>query len=304
MEKFTLTILGCGSATPTTRHNPTSQIINLRDKLFMIDCAEGTQLQMRKFKQNFNRLNHIFISHLHGDHCFGLIGLISTFGLLERTAQLHIHAHKKLESLLRPHLEFFCPQLPFEVIFHPINPKVNEVIYEDRTVVVSNIPLKHRIACCGFLFQEKPRPNHIKREKIDEYSIPLHLIHRIKNGEDFTKEDGSVIPNEELTYPADTPRSYAYCSDTVYKEDIIPIIKNVDLLFHEATFGAEDELKAKQRFHSTTKQAALIAQKAKVKKLVIGHFSARYKDESHLLKETIEIFPLSELANEGKVLNI
>jgi ribonuclease Z len=304
MEKFRLTILGCGSATPTTRHNPTSQILNLREKLYMIDCAEGTQLQMRKYKQNFNRLNHIFISHLHGDHCFGLMGLISTLGLLERTAQLHIHAHQQLEVLLKPQLDFFCPQLPYEVVFHPIEPKKNKVIFEDRTVTVSSIPLKHRMDCCGFLFEEKPRPNHIRREKIEEYQIPLYLINRIKNGEDFETEEGKIIPNEELTYPATPPRSYAYCSDTVYKEDIIPIIKNVKLLFHEATFIEEDQLKAKKRFHSTAKEAATIAQKAEVEQLVIGHFSARYKEDHVFLEEAKRIFSSTALANEGKVFDL
>lgn len=304
MEKFELNILGCGSALPTTRHFATSQILNIREKLFMIDCGEGAQLQMRRSKLKFTRLNHIFISHLHGDHCFGLPGLISTFGMLNRTAELHIHAHSDLEKLLVPQLEYFCKHLPYKVIFHSINPEKEELIYEDRTITVHTIPLRHRIPCCGFLFSEKTAPNHILRDMIDFYQIPVWGINRIKNGEDYITSTGEIIPNNKLTIPATPPRRYAYCSDTIYKEDIISQISGVDLLFHEATFADCDLTRAKETFHTTARQAAEIARKANVGQLLIGHFSARYEDETLLLKEASEIFSKCTLAKENQCLNI
>lgn len=299
MEKFEVHILGCGSALPTTRHLATSQVINIREKLFMIDCGEGAQVQLRKSRLKFSRLNHIFISHLHGDHCFGLMGLISTFGMLERTANLHIHCHADLQRILEPQIEFFCKGMPYNVVFELFNPGEQAVIYDDRSVSVETIPLRHRVPCCGFLFREKPTPNHIRRDMIDFYQIPTYLINRIKNGEDYVLEDGTVIPNARLTTPSDPPRSYAYCSDTCYLPRICEQIKGCDLLFHEATFAAADAKRAKETFHTTAPQAAEIAKAAQVKKLVIGHYSARYEDESILLKEASEIFPQTILAQEN-----
>ena len=232
MEKFEVNILGCGSALPTTRHFASSQVVNVREKLFMIDCGEGAQLQLRRSKLKFTRLNHIFISHLHGDHCFGLMGLISTFGLLGRTAALHIYAHEELEKLLAPHLEFFCKGMTYDVVFHSIDPTKAAIIYDDRSVSVSTIPLKHRIPTCGFLFQEKKTPNHIIRDMVDFYQIPVFELNRIKNGEDYITPEGVVVPNNRLTTPSAPARSYAYCSDTAYQRNIIPQIKGVDLLFH------------------------------------------------------------------------
>lgn len=299
MEKFEVHILGCGSALPTTRHLATSQVINIREKLFMIDCGEGAQVQLRKSRLKFSRLNHIFISHLHGDHCFGLMGLISTFGMLERTANLHIHCHADLQRILEPQIEFFCKGMPYNVVFELFNPGEQAVIYDDRSVSVETIPLRHRVPCCGFLFREKPTPNHIRRNMIDFYQIPTYLINRIKNGEDYVLEDGTVIPNARLTIPSDSPRSYAYCSDTCYLPRICEQIKGCDLLFHEATFAAADAKRAKETFHTTAPQAAEIAKAAQVKKLVIGHYSARYEDESILLKEASEVFPQTILAQEN-----
>lgn len=304
MEKFELNILGCGSALPTTRHFPTSQVLNIREKLFMIDCGEGAQLQMRRSKLKFNRLNHIFISHLHGDHCFGLPGLISTLGMLGRTASLHIHAHADLKALLVPQLDFFCKSLPYEVIFHPVNPNLSDLIYEDRSITVHSIPLKHRIPCCGFLFSEKPRPRHLLREMADFHHVPVCEYNRIKNGADYVTPEGKIVPNRLLTSPADPPRRYAYCSDTVYKEDIVPLIQGADLLFHEATFAECDQSHATEKFHSTARQAAEIARRAEVKLLMIGHFSARYENEELLLKEASEVFPQTLLAKENLCLNI
>lgn len=299
MEKFEVHILGCGSALPTTRHLATSQVINIREKLFMIDCGEGAQVQLRKSRLKFSRLNHIFISHLHGDHCFGLMGLISTFGMLERTANLHIHCHADLQRILEPQIEFFCKGMPYNVVFELFNPGEQTVIYDDRSVSVETIPLRHRVPCCGFLFREKPTPNHIRRDMIDFYQIPTYLINRVKNGEDYVLEDGTVIPNTRLTIPSDPPRSYAYCSDTCYLPRICEQIKGCDLLFHEATFAAADAKRAKETFHTTAPQAAEIAKMAQVKKLVIGHYSARYEDESILIKEASEVFPQTILAQEN-----
>lgn len=304
MEKFELNILGCGSALPTTRHLPTSQVVNLRDKLYMIDCGEGTQRQWRKSRLKFSRLNHIFISHLHGDHCFGLPGLISTLGLLGRTAELHIYSPKGLQELLSPILSFFCKELGFQVIFHEFDTKQPTMIFEDRSMTVTTIPMKHRIPCCGFLFEEKALSNHINREMVDFYQVPVHLLNRIKNGEDYVNPEGVVIPNSRLTYPAAPPRKYAYCSDTIYKRGVIEQITGVDLLFHEATFAQSELARAKETYHTTAAQAAQIASDAGVKKLIIGHFSARYDDVKILLIEASAVFPNTILANETLCISI
>lgn len=299
MEKFEVNILGCGSALPTTRHFASSQVLNIREKLFMIDCGEGTQLQLRRSKLKFSRLNHIFISHLHGDHCFGLIGLLSTFDLLGRTAAMHIYAHPDFEPILNMQLDYFCKKMDYEVVFHPINPSKIEIIYEDRSVSVTTIPLRHRIPTCGFLFSEKKTPDHIKRDMIDYYGIPTCDINRIKNGEDYVLADGTVIPNNWLTAPSSSPRKYAYCSDTLYHREIIEQVKDVDLLYHEATFADSDRPKAEMTFHTTALQAATIAKDAGVKQLVIGHFSARYEEEDLLLREAQSVFPNTVLAIEN-----
>ena len=304
MEQFEVNILGCGSALPTSRHVLSSQVINLRDKLFMIDCGEGTQLQFRFLKLKFQRLNHIFISHLHGDHCFGLLGLISSLGLLGRTADLHIHAQADAEKIFRPVLDYFCKELTYKVFFHAFNPTKNELIFEDRTLKVSTIPLKHRVPCAGFLFEEKSKSPHIIREMIDFYQVPVSRIAGIKAGADFVTPEGEIVANRIFTRPAEPPRRYAYCLDTAYYEKIIPIIEGVDLLYHEATFSHEDIVRAKETYHSSARQAALIAQAAQVKKLVIAHFSARITNENILLNEAREVFPDTILANEGMVLKV
>ena len=304
MQKATLTILGCGSAMPTRKNFPSSQLLEIRDKQFLIDCGEGAQIRMSQMGVKLNRLGHIFISHLHGDHCFGLIGLISTFGMLNRTAELHIHAQPDLEKILQPQLQYFCSDLSFSVIFHSVNPRKHELIYEDRSVSVYSIPLKHRVPCCGFLFEEKPRDRHIIREMIDFYNIPTWRIPKIKQGEDFVTEEGEVIPNTRLTKANDTPKRFAYCSDTAYSEKIIPIIQGVDCLYHEATFMDDEQVRAKQTEHSTAHQAATIALKANVKKLIIGHYSARYIDQSALLNEAQSIFKDTVLGEDMKIYEI
>ncbi|MCI1647920.1 MAG: ribonuclease Z [Bacteroides sp.] len=304
MEKFELNILGCGSALPTTRHFASSQIVNLRDKLYMIDCGEGAQLQFRKSKLKFSRLNSIFISHLHGDHCFGLLGLISTFNLLGRTAELHIYSPHGLEKLLAPMLDYFCRQMTYKVLFHEFDTKESCLIYEDRSLTVTTIPLHHRVPCCGFLFAEKQSLNHIVRDMVDFYKVPVYELNRIKNGSDYMTPDGEIIPNSRLTVPAPLPRRYAYCSDTIYSPEIVEQIKEVDLLFHEATFANAELARAKETFHSTAMQAAEIARAAKVKKLVIGHFSARYENEDVLLSEAKAVFLNTQLANETLCISV
>lgn len=304
MEKFELHILGCGSALPTTRHFATSQVVNLRDKLFMIDCGEGAQMQLRKSRLKFSRLNHIFISHLHGDHCFGLMGLISTFGLLGRTAELHIHSPKGLEELLTPMLNFFCHTLAYKVIFHEFDTRQTSVVYEDRSMTVTTIPLQHRIPCCGFLFAEKARPNHIIRDMVDFYKVPVYELNRIKNGSDYVTPEGEVIANTRLNRPSDPPRKYAYCSDTIFRPEIVKQLSGVDLLFHEATFAESELARAKETYHTTAAQAARIALEAGVRQLVIGHFSARYEDESILLKEASAVFPNTILAKENLCISL
>lgn len=299
MERFEINILGCGSATPTVQHNPSSQVVNLRDKLYMIDCGEGTQLQLRRQKLAFNRLNHIFISHLHGDHCFGLTGLISTFALLGRVGTIYIHAHADLEKVLRPQLDYFCRDIAFDVQIEPFDTTRSEVIFEDRSLTVTSVPLKHRVPCAGFRFDEHPKDAHLIPDMIKFYNIPLKKLQYIKKGGDFVTEDGTIIANSRLTKPAEAPKSYAYCSDTAYSEQIVPIIEGVDLLYHEATFANNEAKRAKETGHSTAAQAATIAQMANVKKLMLGHFSARYPDNSILLNEAKAIFPNTILANEG-----
>jgi ribonuclease Z len=304
MQKVTLTILGCGSALPTRKNFPTSQILELRDKQFMIDCGEGTQIRMRQMGVRTNRLGHIFISHLHGDHCFGLIGLISSFGMLNRTADLYIHAQSELEKILKPQLLYFCQDLPFKVIFQNINPRKNELIYEDRSVMVFSIPLKHRVPCCGFLFEEKPRDRHIIREMIDFYNIPTWRIPKIKQGENFITESGEIIQNDKLTLAGELPKRYAYCSDTAFSEKIIPIIEGVDCLYHEATFMEKEMNRSNQTEHSTAYQAAKIAKKANVKKLIIGHLSARYTNQNELLNEAKAVFENTVLGEDLTVYKI
>ena len=304
MADFNLNILGCGSALPTTRHLATSQVVDLRDKLYMIDCGEGTQVQMRNMRIKFSRLNHIFISHLHGDHCFGLPGLLSTLGMLGRTGDLFIHAPKEIESYMRPVLDTFCKGMPYEVRFNHIDTYSHSLIMEDRSLSVYSIPLKHRIPTCGFLFAEKQKEAHIIREMTDFYQVPVKWMKDIKQGKDYITPEGEIIANSRLVRPSAAPKRYAYCSDTAYSPSIIPIIEGVDLLYHEATFMESDKARAKETFHSTARQAAEIARKAGVKRLVIGHYSARYEDLTALHKEAREIYPEAILGNEGMVLSI
>lgn len=304
MAEFNINILGCGSALPTTRHLATSQIVDLRDKLYMIDCGEGTQVQMRRMRVRFGRLAHIFISHLHGDHCFGLPGLISTLGMLGRTGELVVHGPKEVETYLRPVMDLFCRGMEFEVRFNPVDTRSHSLVMEDRSLSVYSIPLKHRIPTCGYLFAEKPKEAHIIREMTDFYQVPVRCMKDIKQGQDYVTPEGEVVPNSRLTHPAAPPKRYAFCSDTAYNRSIIPIIEGADLLYHEATFAECDLARAKETFHSTARQAAEIARDAHVKRLVIGHYSARYEDLSELHREAEAVFPGTILGNEGTVIPV
>ena len=304
MAEFNINILGCGSALPTTRHLATSQIVDLRDKLYMIDCGEGTQVQMRRMRVRFGRLAHFFISHLHGVHCLGLPGLISTLGMLGRTGELVVHGPKEVETYLRPVMDLFCRGMEFEVRFNPVDTRSHSLVMEDRSLSVYSIPLKHRIPTCGYLFAEKPKEAHIIREMTDFYQVPVRCMKDIKQGQDYVTPEGEVVPNSRLTRPAAPPKRYAFCSDTAYNRSIIPIIEGADLLYHEATFAECDLARAKETFHSTARQAAEIARDAHVKRLVIGHYSARYEDLSELHREAEAVFPGTILGNEGTVIPV
>ncbi len=304
MEKFTVHILGCGSALPTMRHMNTSQVVSIRNKSFMLDCGEGTQLAIRKHNINFNKIATIFISHLHGDHCLGLPGLISSMGLLGRKSPLQIYGPSDTELLFRPMIDFLCPNLEYEIVFHKIDTTRHELVYEDRSLTVHSLPMKHRIPCCGYLFKEKAGLRHILPYMMERHEIPYSQVNNIKNGMDFVTKDGRVIANDELTTPPDTPRSYAFCSDTMYDESIIPYIKEVDLLYHEATYGDDKQDLATKYFHSTARQAAQVAKASGAKGLIIGHYSQRYNDEHTLLQEAQSVFPNTKLSNEGMVYEI
>ena len=304
MEPFEIHILGCGSALPTTRHNASAQIIKIGNKQFMVDCGEGTQVQLRRSHIHFSFINHIFISHLHGDHCFGLIGLISTFALLGRTAPLHIYADSNLEEVMKPQIDFFCKGMNYPLFFHSIDATKQEVIFEDNTITVETLPLRHRMPCCGFLFREKPKRRHLIGDIVNFYNIPAYMRQSIKEGADYTTPDGEVIPNSRLTREPDPSRSYAYCSDTAPCTHNNEALKDVDLLYHEATFAESEKERAAQTFHSTARQAAQIAHSAGVRKLMIGHYSSRYETPDILLSEARELFPETIAAKEGLIVNI
>lgn len=301
MEPFKVHILGCGSALPTLHHMASSQVVELRDKQFMVDCGEGTQVQIRRSRINFNKIQAVFISHIHGDHCFGLIGMISTFGLQGRKSPLQVYAPAALGPMLQSQIELFCQHLSFEVVFHAIDTEKTDVIYEDRSLTVSTIPLQHRLPTCGFLFREKPTLPHIRRDMIDYLEIPVSQINNIKNGAGWTTPEGRTFSHEELTTPAEPTRAYAYCSDTRYVPTLHELIAGVDLLYHESTYCRDSQHRADAYWHSTAADAATVAREAGVKKLLLGHYSSRYPDENAFLDEAREIFPESYLTNENDI---
>ena len=299
--RFELTILGSSSALPTSKRNLTAHVLNVYERYFLIDCGEGTQAQLRRNRIPFGRINHIFISHIHGDHFYGLFGLLSSFNLLQREKDLHIYAHKPLKKGIKYIMKHYEGRFSYKIHFHELDEEKKDKIYEDENIEVFSFPLIHKIPTSGFLFVEKAKLPNIKKAYVQKYNIPIKDIHRIKSGGDFQTEDGTVIPNAELTYKPYKQRSYAFCSDTAYNESIIPIIENVDILYHEATFKEEHRKEAKNTTHSTARQAAEIAKKAKVKKLIIGHFSARYKSIEDLEAEAISVFPKTIAAEDGLV---
>lgn len=296
---FELSILGTGSAIPSFGRFSSAQVLHTHNKSFLIDCADGTQFQLRKYGIKTNRMNHWFISHLHGDHCYGIISVLSTLGMLHHTGDIHIHAHPDLEPILKAQLDYFCKELSFQVHFEPLNPLKSEVIYEDRSLTVTTIPLVHSMPTCGFLFKEKMGNPHLNRELLDFYKVGIEDMKNLRNGADFTTQDGQIIPNSRFITPPTPPKSYAYCSDTAYSERIIPIIQGADVLFHEATFAESEAFRTKETLHSTAKQAATIAQKAGVKQLIIGHYSARYADLTPLHNEAQSIFKNTLLSFDG-----
>ena len=299
-----LTILGCYAATPRTITNPTSQLLEIKNRMFLIDCGEGTQVQLRKNKIKFSKINQVFISHLHGDHFFGLIGLISTFSLLGRTTDLHIYGPKGIKEIILLQLRLSNSWTNYGLYFHELESEESETIFEDEKVMVTTIPLKHRVYTNGFLFQEKVGERKLNMDAVLNYEIESCYYQKIKNGKDIALEDGRTVPNSELTFDPIEPKSYAFCSDTVYHEAILPIIENVDVLYHESTFLESEEGLAQKTLHSTAKEAARIALKANAKQLILGHYSTRYESISLFKEEAETIFSEVALAEDGKTFEL
>ena len=304
MDAFEVTILGCSSALPAFGRFPSSQLVHVAGRFFLVDCGEGTQMQLRRYSLKFQRISHIFISHLHGDHYLGLPGLLSSMHLLGRTEPLDIYAPAGLKEILdvnHLHSESF---LRYPLHFHAHDFSAPALIFDDNKVKVHTLILKHSIACCGFVFEEKERPRKLVKEKLIEYNVTVSAMESLKNGEDYKTAEGTIIPNREMTTDPLPVRKYAYCSDTVYTEDIIPDIKDADLIYHEATFMEDMKDRARQTMHSTATDAAKIAKAANAKKLIISHFSARYKDLAPLLNEARNVFQETYLANEGEKIQL
>ncbi len=299
-----LTILGSSSALPTSERFPSAHVLNAHERLFLIDCGEGTQMQLRKARLRIGKISHIFITHLHGDHVFGLYGLISTFSLMGREHTLYVYAPERFREMLTSHLKDFDINVKFPIDFIPLTGNDPIRIYDDKYLTVTSFPLKHRVDAYGFLFREKPADRNIIREAIDKYHIPTVRIPAIKKGEDFVSEDGTVIKNEEITRPPAEPLSYAYCSDTSYFRRLAGFVRGVSLLYHEATFDKSLSELARVTGHSTSVDAARTAKEAQAKALIIGHFSARYKDISFLVAEASEIFPRTIAAVDGETYDI
>jgi len=296
---FSVTILGSSSALPTSHRIPTAHLVNHDERFFLIDCAEGAQAQMRRFRANFSRINHIFISHLHGDHILGLPGFLSTLALLGRKTELHIYAPEALENYLKSGFQLMASEPPYPIVFHAHNESEFNLIYEDKKLEIYSFPLRHRISCSGFLFKEKKKLLQLKKEAIDLYGIPVHWRNRIKNGENFTREDGKVFSNNLLTMPASPSLSYAFCTDTLYMPSLTKHLQDVDVLYHESTFLDADLKLARTTMHSTAKQAAELALKLNVAKLIIGHYSSRYPKLEDFLIEAKKVFNNTYLATEG-----
>lgn len=299
---FAVTILGNNSALPAYDRHPSAQIVTINDQLLLIDCGEGTQMQLSRYKIRRGKLNHIFISHLHGDHYFGLIGLISSMALLNREQPLHLFAPPGLEEIISLQLKVASTTLPYELVFHPLNEE--EVILDTPKFSVEAFHTQHRIPCWGFLIKEKKLPRKLDKEKAINFDIPAAFYPSLKMGYDYTAKDGSVVYNEQVTIPNSPAKSYAYCADTIYDERLIEIAKNVTMIYHEATYLNGMEERAAARFHSTTSQAATIAMNANAGGLLLGHFSSKFEELHDYLKEAIEVFPKTQLAIEGVTFRI
>ena len=297
-----LTILGNNSAIPAFGRNPTAQVLQLQDDFFLIDCGEGTQSQMSKYKIRRSKINHIFISHLHGDHYFGLIGLITSMSLLSRTQDLHIYGPAKLEDIIQLQLAVADTKLCYPLFFHAIT--AEGIIVDDNKFTVKCFPVKHRIECWGFLFAQKKKPRSIDTVRVKAYEIPSSYYDKLQKGDDYVTKKGTIISNEEVTIANSPVKSYAYCADTIFDESLIEKVKGVTLLYHETTYLKASADKAAARFHCTTEQAGTIALKAGVQKLLIGHFSSRYEELDEFLTETMEVFKNTELATEGTCFSI
>lgn len=294
-----VSILGCYSATPRTITNPTAQVLEINNQMYLIDCGEGTQVQLRKHKIKFSRINHIFISHLHGDHFFGLIGLISTFSLLNRPNDLHIYGPKGIKDIILLQIKLSKSYTKYNLHFHELEATQSELIFEDDKVAVYTLPLKHRVYANGFLFKEKPGLRRINFEEAKKYPIEVCYFNKLKQGFNLTQENGEVIKNEWVTFDPLPTQSYAFCSDTIYNEELIPLIENTDVLYHESTFLEKDIDKCIPTGHSTAKQAASIAKQANVKHLILGHYSTRYADIQLFKQEAETVFNPVLLADDG-----
>jgi len=301
---FSVTILGMASAMPTKNRFPTAQLLNVHERLFLIDCGEGTQMQLRKCGISPLKINAIFISHLHGDHLFGLFGLLSTMSMLGRKGELPIYAPSALREILADHLRYFGEGMAFTPVVHPVDTNLSELIYENRAMTVHSIPLKHRIEATGYLFREKTPQRNIHKHAIVKHGLSVTDIVQLKNGEDVTLPDGEIVTAAETTYLPYSPRSYAFCSDTAFSKKVIECVRGIDLLYHEATYQADREALAHETLHSTAAEAATVAKEAGVKKLLIGHFSSRYASDSGFLAEAQAIFPAVEIAHERTVFNL
>lgn len=302
-EPFSVTILGCGSATPSLRHNPSSQIVRNKNKLFMIDCGEGAQLQMRRLGISFSNLRHIFISHLHGDHMLGLPGLLSTMSLQDVSGQVHVYTFADGIAWLKEFMRISRHHASADIVFHPIE-QVRAIVYEDNDLTVETIPLRHGVPTVGYTMREKPKLRKIKGDMVEFHEVPYYKRPELKSGADFVKPDGTVVPNAMLTSDPDPSRSYAYCSDTSFAKSVIEDVKDVDTLYHESTYADDKADRAKERGHSTARQAGIVAREAGVGKLIIGHYSKSYRDESLLLEQAREEFANTIAANEGLTINI
>ncbi len=304
MSDFKLYILGCGSATPSSRHLPSCQALEYRGRLMLIDCGEGAQLSLRRQHLKFSRLTDVFISHLHGDHLLGLPGLLSTLALHEKGGSVRIHIFEKGARLIQQIMNTVCHETTFSIEYDILRPDETRVIYEDNGMTVTAFPLYHRVPCVGFRFDEKPKPRHLRGDMVRYLDIPVRELPLIKEGADFVRADGMVFPNSRLTTPADPSVSYAYCSDTMFSTAVARSVQGVDLLYHEATYGSDLAAVAAERGHSTAAQAAETARLAEARRLLIGHYSARYDDTEGLLRQAWEIFPDTDAAYEGMVVDL